>query len=440
MKIYILGIGGTLMAGIALLAKQLGHDVSGCDTALYPPMSDQLAAEDIAWHEGFDAETLLKQQPDLTIVGNVVKRGNPAMETILNQRLPYCSGPQWLSQHLLKERWVIAVAGTHGKTSTSSMLAWIMNSALGRSNEQNVGFLIGGIPQNFAHSAALGQPPFFIIEADEYDAAFFDKRSKFIHYQPRSCLLNNLEFDHADIFDNINDIQKQFHHLIRTLPSNGRIISNAADARLNEVLAMDCWTPIDYFNDNSGWWGEPLSDDYRHFAIYRNHRCLGEVKWVLLGEHNMHNAIAAVATAHHAGISPRESMAILTEFEGVKRRLERENFGNDITLYNDFAHHPTAIAKTLTALRRHTPAARIIALVELGSYSMRTAAHGNSVEQALAQHADHAFIKQADDAIEPIINAVSAEVQPGDHVVVMCNRGVNRLSQALRQALKDHVG
>ena len=435
MKIYILGIGGTFMAGIALLAKQLGHEVAGCDTKLYPPMSHQLASAQIPWSETFDPQLITRYNPDNIIIGNVVKRGNPAIEMILNHRLPYCSGPQWLAQHLLKDHWVIAVAGTHGKTTTSSIIVWIMNNALGRSEEENLGFLIGGIPRNFGYSATLGKPPFFVIEADEYDCAFFDKRSKFIHYQPRSCLLNNLEFDHADIFNNLDEIKKQFHHLVRTLPNNGRIISNGADRHLNEVLAMGSWTPINYFNRSDSWWGEPLSDDYSHFAIHRQRQKLGEVKWSLLGEHNMHNAIAAIATTHHAGISPKESIAILADFKGVKRRLEHEQLANHITLYNDFAHHPTAIAKTLTALRHHQPQRRIIALVELGSYSMRTAAHGDAVEQTLAQYADCAFIKQADDPIESVVPAVAAQVQPGDQIVIMCNRGADRLSQALRQAL-----
>ncbi|MDO9189841.1 MAG: UDP-N-acetylmuramate:L-alanyl-gamma-D-glutamyl-meso-diaminopimelate ligase, partial [Sulfurimicrobium sp.] len=340
MKIHILGICGTFMGGIAAIAKQAGHQVTGCDANVYPPMSTQLEAMGIELIEGFDAGQI-KLEPDVFVIGNVVSRGNPLMEEILNRGLPYISGPQWLAENVLHDKWVLAVAGTHGKTTTSSMLAWILEYG-----NLNPGFLVGGVPQNFGISARLTEMPFFVIEADEYDTAFFDKRSKFVHYRPRTAILNNLEFDHADIFPDLAAIETQFHHLVRTVPGNGLIVANGREASLERVLARGCWTPVEKVGVGDGW----IMGGADTIAFKEAFQ--GRLQWDLMGEHNRMNALAAIAAARHAGIPSEVSIEALAAFRNVKRRMEVRGVVNRITVYDDFAHHPTAIETTLAGLRQ----------------------------------------------------------------------------------------
>ncbi|HJU50594.1 MAG TPA: UDP-N-acetylmuramate:L-alanyl-gamma-D-glutamyl-meso-diaminopimelate ligase, partial [Pseudogulbenkiania sp.] len=346
MHIHILGICGTFMGGLAAIAQQAGHKVTGCDANVYPPMSTQLEAMGIELTQGFGPEQLAIGA-DVYVIGNVVKRGTPLMEEIMNRGLPYISGPQWLAENVLADKWVLAVAGTHGKTTTSSMLAWILEDA-----GLAPGFLIGGIPQNFGISARLpGKPaldsasrsPFFVIEADEYDTAFFDKRSKFVHYRPRTAVLNNLEFDHADIFADLGAIQTQFHHLVRTVPSNGRLISNGREANLDEVLERGCWTPVERFGIDAGWQLADV-DGQGHFDVLLDGEKQGRVRWELLGEHNRLNALAAIAAARHVGVTVKDAIDALSRFQNVKRRMEVRGVTAGVTVYDDFAHHPTAIA------------------------------------------------------------------------------------------------
>lgn len=450
MHIHILGICGTFMAGIALLAKQMGHQVSGSDINVYPPMSTQLQHQGITLHEGYHPEHLTPA-PDYIIVGNTMSRGNPAIEFMLNENLPYISGPQWLAENILFDRWVLAVAGTHGKTTTSSMIAWILAHA-----GLNPGFLIGGIPQNFGVSAQLGQSPFFVIEADEYDTAFFDKRSKFIHYHPKTVVLNNLEFDHADIFSDLNAIKTQVHHLIRTIPSKGLILCNGEDENLQETLKKGCWTPVEYIEGpNASWKAKAINLDGSQFEIYANNKYVGQLKWHLLGKHNMHNALMAIASAHHAGVSVEQAILALSEFKNVKRRLEIIGQANEITYYDDFAHHPTAIATTLDGLRNKVNASRIIAVLELGSFTMRTGVHKESLIPAL-QKADEVFLAlpkedwgveelakklsvpaQVYPNVDEIIEALIQRTRGGDHVVIMSNTGFNGLHDKLLKAIKS---
>ncbi|NTV10210.1 MAG: UDP-N-acetylmuramate:L-alanyl-gamma-D-glutamyl-meso-diaminopimelate ligase, partial [Zoogloea sp.] len=336
MHIHILGICGTFMGGIALLARAAGHTVTGCDANVYPPMSTQLEEQGIRLTEGFDADQLALK-PDVFVVGNAISRGNPLLEAILDQGLPYVSGPQWLAENVLQGRWVLACAGTHGKTTTTSLLAWILEDA-----GLKPGFLIGGVPKNFGISARLGETPFFVIEADEYDTAFCDKRSKFVHYRPRTAILNNLEFDHADIFADLAAIETQFHHLVRIMPKSGRIIANAAEDSLQRVIARGCWSELEWFNDAAGWSvaeGEAIDE-----AVFRlNGQLLGRHVLPLSGRHNRMNALAAIAAARHVGVTPEVAIDALTRFEGVKRRLEVRGTVRGVTVYDDFAHHPTAI-------------------------------------------------------------------------------------------------
>ncbi|MFP5345321.1 MAG: UDP-N-acetylmuramate:L-alanyl-gamma-D-glutamyl-meso-diaminopimelate ligase, partial [Gammaproteobacteria bacterium] len=357
MHIHILGICGTFMGGIAAIAREAGHTVTGCDANVYPPMSTQLSELGVTLNEGYHAGHL-QPAPDCVVIGNALSRGNPAVEYVLNQGLPYTSGPEWLAQHILCERWVLAVAGTHGKTTTSSMLAWILEHV-----GLEPGFLIGGVAQNFGVSARLGKAPFFVIEADEYDSAFFDKRSKFIHYRPRTAILNNLEFDHADIFSDLDAIEQQFHHFMRTIPGQGLAIVNGADAALARVLARGCWTPVERFGVNDGW---NIRDNGAEegFDILHQGQPLGRLRWGLLGAHNRMNAIAAIAAARHAGVTPAQAIGALQEFQGVRRRMEVRGSVNGVTVYDDFAHHPTAIATTLHGLRRRAGGARILAVLE----------------------------------------------------------------------------
>jgi UDP-N-acetylmuramate: L-alanyl-gamma-D-glutamyl-meso-diaminopimelate ligase len=431
MRIYILGICGTFMGGIAELARSLGNEVAGCDENVYPPMSTQLESLGISLHQGFCAEYLETYKPDLVVVGNVVSRGkHPAMEYVLNKGIPYVSGPQWLLENVLKDRWVLAVAGTHGKTTTSSLLAWILDQYLG-----NIGFLIGGVPQNFGISARLGTLPFFVIEADEYDSAFFDKRSKFLHYHPRTCVLNNVEFDHADIFDDLNAIKKQFHYLVRTVPGEGLIIGNGSDENVKDVLQTGVWTPVQLFNDTSGWHAEKIKADGSAFAVYDKNEKQGEVHWNLLGEHNIQNALAAIAAAKHVGVLPKDAIAAMSQFKNVKRRLEVKGCEKSVTVYDDFAHHPTAIAMTLAGLRAKVGKARIIAAVEMGSFTMRAGVHQDKVEEALKIDSDIFFIKTEAKSIDDLIKELLAVIKDGDHVVLMSNKGFGGIHQKLLAVL-----
>ncbi|MCD4484408.1 UDP-N-acetylmuramate:L-alanyl-gamma-D-glutamyl-meso-diaminopimelate ligase [Chromobacterium vaccinii] len=455
MHIHILGICGTFMGGIAAIAKQAGHKVTGCDANVYPPMSTQLEAMGIELVQGFGAEQA-DLNPDVYVIGNVVTRGKPLMEEILNRGLPYISGPQWLAENVLQDKWVLAVAGTHGKTTTSSMLAWILEDA-----GLAPGFLIGGIPENFGVSARLpGRPaldpdsvsPFFVIEADEYDTAFFDKRSKFVHYRPRTAILNNLEFDHADIFADLAAIETQFHHLVRTIPGNGRVVSNGREANLDRVLARGSWTPVERFGVDAGWQLGALHED-GGFDVLLNGEMQGTVSWTLMGEHNRLNAIAAIAAARHAGVAVKDAIAALSRFANVKRRMEVKGTVNGVTVYDDFAHHPTAIATTLEGLRRKVGAARILAVLEPRSNTMKLGTMKDALPGSL-ELADRVFCSAAGlnwnpgealqvmgakaqtfSDFDALIDAIVAEAKPGDHVLVMSNGGFGGIHQKLLDRL-----
>lgn len=444
MRIHFLGICGTFMAGLAVLAKQLGHEVSGSDQNVYPPMSDQLREQGITLKEGYCAENLA-DKPDLVIIGNALSRGNVEVEAILNQNLRYTSGAQWLSENVLQNKWVLAVAGTHGKTTTSSMLAWILESC-----GYNPSFLIGGIPLNFGISARLTDSNFFVIEADEYDSAFFDKRSKFIHYRPRTAILNNLEYDHADIFPDLAAIQKQFHHFIRTVPSEGLLITPENDLALEETLALGCWTPVTYtsIQGQGTWNADLLTSDGSHFAVYLGVHWQGEIRWNLTGEHNVRNALAAMAAAHHVGVLPKDAIHALTQFQNVKRRMEVVASKNGVTIYDDFAHHPTAIATTLDGLRQHVGDAKIIALVEPRSNTMRLGVHQHTLAASL-RAADLAIIYQPDShsaltlanntvvyqTLDEVVARVKNETQSNCHIVLMSNGSFSGLHLRLAQEL-----
>lgn len=449
MHIHILGICGTFMGGIAAIAKQAGHKVTGCDANVYPPMSTQLEAQGIELISGFDAsQTELK--PDLYVIGNVVSRGNPLMEAILNQGLPYISGPQWLGENVLRDKWVLAVAGTHGKTTTSSMLAWILQDA-----GLNPGFLIGGVPNNFGISARLTDDPFFVIEADEYDTAFFDKRSKFVHYRPRTAILNNLEFDHADIFADLNAIQTQFHHLVRTIPNNGLIVSNAHEASLDETLQRGVWTDVARFGDGTGDWQIANVGDDDSFDVLLKGELQGRVEWRVTGEHNRLNALAAIVCARHVGVEPRHAIDAFSRFEMVKRRMEIKGVINDITVYDDFAHHPTAITLTVAGLRKRVGAARILAVLEPRSNTMKLGVMKSQLPDSLV-NADMVFgygsieslgwdlgeslaplgaAAQAFSDLDALVAAVKSVAQAGDHVLVMSNGGFGGVHEKLLAAL-----
>ena len=519
MHIHILGICGTFMGGIAVLAKQAGHRVTGCDANVYPPMSTQLQAQGIELIEGFSPEQT-KLNPDIYVIGNVVSRGNPLMEEILNQGLPYISGPQWLAENVLQGKWVLAVAGTHGKTTTSSMLAWILEYA-----GLAPGFLIGGVPENFAVSARLPQvpplmdrqahleraalntpspqpsptrgegvyipspfkgegkgggsadnnqppspqpypskgegekSPFFVIEADEYDTAFFDKRSKFVHYRPRTAILNNLEFDHADIFDDLAAIEKQFHHLIRTVPQNGLVVSNGREDSLKRVIDKGCWSTVEQFGSDADWQAANAEGDGSFDVMYKN-KPQGRVTWDLLGEHNRMNALASIAAARHVGVSVEVSIAALDEFKNVKRRMETKGVVNSITVYDDFAHHPTAIETTLAGLRAKvgdfkSTGSRILAVLEPRSNTMKLGVMKNALPESL-KDADLVFCYGANlgwdatEALKPIankaktfddltmlVNAISAAAKSGDHILVMSNGGFGGVHQKILDSLAE---
>ncbi|HIJ30035.1 MAG TPA: UDP-N-acetylmuramate:L-alanyl-gamma-D-glutamyl-meso-diaminopimelate ligase, partial [Gammaproteobacteria bacterium] len=367
MHIHILGICGTFMGGIALLARAAGHTVSGSDANVYPPMSTQLEEAGITLQQGYDPSHL-DPAPDSVVIGNALSRGNPAVEYVLDQGLPYTSGPQWLAEHVLQEKWVLAISGTHGKTTTSSMLAWILEYA-----GMRPGFLIGGVPQNFGVSARLGETPFFVVEADEYDTAFFDKRSKFVHYRPRTLVINNLEFDHADIFDDLAAIQRQFHHLLRTVPGNGLVIHPLAEEAIDETLAQGCWSATSTIDGD--WTARQTAAAWSQFQVMVDGAVVGEVSWELTGWHNRSNALAAIVAARHAGVPAHHAVDALCEFRNVRRRMEWRGEVNGITVYDDFAHHPTAIQLTLQGLRDKVESARILAIMEPRSNTMRMGIH-----------------------------------------------------------------
>lgn len=446
MHIHILGICGTFMGGVAQLARAAGHRVTGCDASVYPPMSDQLRAADIELTEGYDP-TQLALAPDLFVVGNAISRGNPLLEAILDRGLPYVSGPQWLAEHVLQGRWVLGVAGTHGKTTTASMLAWILEDA-----GMAPGFLIGGVPLNFSVSARLGDTPFFVIEADEYDTAFCDKRSKFVHYRPRTLVMNNLEFDHADIFADLAAIETQFHHLVRTLPASGLIVSNAREESLNRVLARGCWTEVQRFNSPEGY---RVSGDDRDgsLVLHGPEGELARTTWSLAGEHNRANACAALLAARHVGVTLEQGLDSLSRFQNVKRRLEVRGQAAGVTVYDDFAHHPTAIATTLAGLRRKVGDARILAVLEprsntmkLGTMKDRLAASleladrvycygaqlGWDAAGALAALGDRARVE---DDLERLVAGVVAEARAGDQILVMSNGGFGGIHARLLEKL-----
>ena len=445
MHIHILGICGTFMGGIAAIAKQAGYRVTGCDAQVYPPMSDQLRSLGIDLIEGFDKDQL-SLNPDIYVIGNVVARGRqPLMEEILNRGLPYISGPQWLAENVLREKWVLAVAGTHGKTTTSSMLAWILEDA-----GLNPGFLVGGIPQNFGISARLTDSPFFVIEADEYDTAFFDKRSKFVHYRPRTALLNNLEYDHADIFPDLGAIETQFHHLVRTVPNDGLIVANGREQSLKRVIERGCWTPVEWFGTDNDW---GAAGGESSFDVRFKSETLGHVSWSLMGEHNRMNALAAVACARHAGVSPQVASEALSRFQNVKRRMEIRGTVNGITVYDDFAHHPTAIETTVGGLRRKVGAARILAVLEPRSNTMKLGAMKAQLPGSL-KLADKTFCYGANlgwDArevfavmngkaevqtdLDALVSAITREARPGDHILVMSNGGFGGIHQKILDRL-----
>ena len=495
MHIHILGICGTFMGGIAVLAKQAEHRVTGCDANVYPPMSTQLQAQGIELIEGFDPSQT-KLNPDMYVIGNVVSRGNPLMEEILNQGLPYISGPQWLAENVLQSKWVLAVAGTHGKTTTSSMLAWILECA-----GLAPGFLIGGVPENFGVSARLPQvppaqklkqislspasgrevgergnvtidtsplpnplpragegtknkddfSPFFVIEADEYDTAFFDKRSKFVHYHPRTAILNNLEFDHADIFDDLSAIEKQFHHLVRTVPQLGLVVCNK-QASLDRVIAKGCWTPVEQFGENADWQTANVGADGSFDVLLKN-QLQGRVMWDLMGEHNRQNALACIAAARHAGVAVNDSIAALNGFKNVKRRMEIKGVVKGITVYDDFAHHPTAITTTIAGLRHKVGNARILAVLEPRSNTMKLGVMKAALPASLVE-ADAVFCYganlgwDASDALKPLgakaqtfddlqnlVLAIAKFAKSGDHVLVMSNGGFGGVHQKILDAL-----
>lgn len=448
MHLHILGICGTFMGGVAALARAAGHRVTGSDANVYPPMSTQLEALGIELMQGYEPAHL-QPAPDVVVVGNVVARGNAAMEYVLDKGLPYTSGPQWLAEHVLGQRHVLAVAGTHGKTTTTSMLAWILEAC-----GKQPGFLVGGVPENFGVSARLGEGECFVVEADEYDTAFFDKRSKFVHYHPRTLILNNLEFDHADIFPDLAAIERQFHHLVRTVPGNGLILSNAGEANLERVLKAGCWTPVQRFTGDGEWQAQPRVADGSSFVVSFAGQVQGRVEWALMGPHNVANGLAAIAAAHHAGVDVAAACRALADFCNVRRRLELRGEVGGIAVYDDFAHHPTAIATTLAGLRARYPKQRIIAVLEPRSNSMRMGVHQQALAASL-EAADEVFVyRSADlpwspqqvmaelgtrlhvqDELDALAPQVAALASAGDRVLVMSNGGFGNMPQRLLDAI-----
>ena len=450
MHVHILGIAGTFMGGIAAIAKAAGFRVTGSDLNVYPPMSTQLESLGIEFVQGYGAEQL-DLKPDIVVVGNALSRGAPVVEAMLDRGMPYTSGPQWLAEYVLKERHVLAVTGTHGKTTTTAMLTWILEHA-----GLAPGFLIGGVPGNFDTSARYGKAPFFVIEADEYDTAFFDKRAKFVHYRPRTVVLNNLEYDHADIYPDVASIRRQFNQLLRSVPGSGRLLVNAHDAQLKTTLAMGCWTPQETFafgeERESDW---SAKGDASNFVVYQEGREVAQVHWDLLGEHNVMNALAAIGAARQAGVAPSRAVAALNEFRGVKRRMEVRGVFSGVTVYDDFAHHPTAIDTTLKGLRARVGNARIIAALEPRSNTMKLGVHRDSMAPAL-QTADHTWFYSPKDLgwdlkgavagmgerasfadnIEDLVKGILKDARSGDHVLIMSNGGFGGLHEKLLAALK----
>ena len=446
MHVHILGICGSFMGGIAAIAKSLGHKVTGSDANVYPPMSTQLEALGIMLTEGYD-EAQFSPAPDIVVIGNAMSRGNPAVEYVLNRNLPYTSGPQWLLDNLLKDRWVIGIAGTHGKTTTSSMVAWILEHA-----GLKPGYLIGGVPENFGVSARVGDCPFFVIEADEYDSAFFDKRSKFVHYRPKTLVINNLEFDHADIFADLSAIQTQFHHLVRMVPENGLILTPNHIPSIEDTLKKGCWSSRQALGKE--WAAELINQDGSEFYVVHNGCQVGSVKWSLLGQHNVDNALMAIASAHHAGVTMPDAIDALSHFKNVKRRMEIKGNVDGITVYDDFAHHPTAIATTLDGLRKKVGHARILAVLEPRSNTMKMGVHKDTLAGAWHQ-ADEVFLFEPSDMdwslslavahsetpthcfnnIENIVQALVDTAQDGDHILVMSNGGFGGIHSQILSAL-----
>ncbi|MEO6926585.1 MAG: UDP-N-acetylmuramate:L-alanyl-gamma-D-glutamyl-meso-diaminopimelate ligase [Rhodanobacter sp.] len=456
MRMHILGICGTFMGGVAALARELGHAVEGSDANVYPPMSTQLESLGIGLMRGYKAEHL-QPTPDLVVVGNAMTRGNPAVEYMLDAQLSYISGPQWLGETVLKGRVVLAVAGTHGKTTTTSLLAHLLEHASNDQASLSPGFLVGGVPANFGLSARLGQGKPFVIEADEYDTAFFDKRSKFVHYRPRIAILNNLEYDHADIFPDVAAIQRQFHHLVRTIPGNGRVIVNVHDERLAEVLAMGCWTPVETFGIGAGdWQARLLEADGSAFSVHHAGRLIGTIHWSLLGRHSVMNALAALAAAAAAGADPQQLLPAFASFESVKRRMELVGEVRGVRVYDDFAHHPTAIATTLAGLRANVGDARIWVALEPRSNSMRQGAHAAALAPSLADADEVVLLQRAElswDAgavikalaghgttvptVDALIESLRAQVRPGDQVIFMSNGGFEAAPRRFVESLRS---
>ena len=450
MRVHILGICGTFMGGLALLAKDRGLEVTGSDTNIYPPMSDQLQAAGIQLVDGY-YDSQLDPMPDLVIIGNSLSRGNACVERILNDRIPFLSGPQWLAEFILPNRHVMAVSGTHGKTTTTSMLAWILEYA-----GMNPGFLIGGVAENFGLSARYGSGDYFVVEADEYDTAFFDKRSKFIHYRPQTLIINNIEFDHADIFSDLGAIKREFHHLIRTVPAGGRLIIRAGDDEIADVLTMGCWTKTESFSITEGdWQAHPERQDFSCYQLYHKAEFTGLVDWTLVGRHNAENALAAVAAASQVGVASEQACKALCEFKSVKRRLECLGVISGISIYDDFAHHPTAIRVTLEALRQKVGSARIIAVMEPRSNTMRTGVHGEALPHSLAG-ADLVLVYQARNPamdygvfsrilrekvqlftdVSAIVEFLGKAARSGDHILIMSNGGFENIHRRLLEQLQ----
>jgi UDP-N-acetylmuramate: L-alanyl-gamma-D-glutamyl-meso-diaminopimelate ligase len=457
MHVHILGICGTFMGGIAAIARAAGHTVTGSDRNVYPPMSTQLQALGIGLTEGYEAAQLTPR-PDVVVVGNVMSRGVPVIEALLESGIPYTSGPEWLARELLRERWVLAVAGTHGKTTTSAMLAWILEHA-----GLSPGFLIGGVPGNFPESARLGAAPFFVIEADEYDTAFFDKRAKFVHYRPRTLVLNNLEFDHADIYPDLAAIERQFNHLVRMVPGSGRMLVNAGDANLARVLGQGCWSGVEQFaRDGAGMAGPsdwsarlPEGGDGSRFTVLLAGQEQGEVRWDLIGLHNVDNALAAIGAARHAGVPPAAAIAALAQFRGVRRRMELRGNAAGVQVYDDFAHHPTAIATTLEGLRRRVGHERIVAVLEPRSNTMRAGVHRETLGASLTG-ADSTWVYAPPDlgwdaagalavlgtrghvatSMAALLAGLLGDLKPGDHALLMSNGGFGGLHDQLLAALR----
>ena len=457
MKIHILGICGTFMGGIALLARALGHEVSGSDANVYPPMSTQLEEQGIELMNGYEPAHL-QPAPDLVIVGNTMSRGNPLVEMILNNKIPYASGPQWLSEHILHTRHVLAVSGTHGKTTTTGMLCWILESA-----GLNPGFLVGGVPQNFGISASMGGDEYFVVEADEYDTAFFDKRSKFIHYHPDTLIINNIEYDHADIFADIAAIRREFHHMVRIVPGNGLIIAKQGDAQVSQTLEMGCWSAVQYFGEQIGdqandmksdWSVDALADDFSQFNVLHHSRIVGKVSWELIGQFNAENALAAIAAANHVGVEPAQACEALQSLKNIKRRLECLAEVNQVTIYDDFAHHPTAIRASLKALRQKVKNQRIIAIMEPRSNTMRQGIHKETLADAFID-ADQIYLYAADNldwdlskatsslgekvkvmqSIDDIVSKVVDLAEAGDYILIMSNGSFSGIQQKLIENL-----